>query len=63
LKRRDIVSQSGARTAGLKENLKKEPVALDDNKLNMPSFEKITEKCPRINFHTEKSSLTLKQKT
>lgn len=62
MKRRDTVSQLGARTAGLKENLKKEPVALDDNKLNMPSFE-ITEKRPRINFHKKKSSLTLEQKT
>jgi len=31
LKRRDTVSQSGAKTVGVKEKLKKVPVALDDD--------------------------------
>jgi len=31
LKRRDIVNQSGARAVGVKERLKKEPVALEPN--------------------------------
>jgi hypothetical protein len=31
MKRRDTATQLGARTAGTKERLKKEPVVLDDN--------------------------------